>query len=89
VRRVIVRARRAHDGGQYEDVVPATDAGVRVVFGERITAYDWMYVSAPDKVPGLAAALGGTASDDILALVADLDRRERGGVHPSFTSAAA
>jgi hypothetical protein len=67
VRRVIVRDRRAHDG-------------VCVVFGERITAYDWMY---------LVAALGGTASADILALVADLDRRERGSVHTLFTSAAA
>jgi hypothetical protein len=97
VRRVVVRNPLDHAATQDQDETDGTlringadtGPGASGVPGEASIAFDWVYVIAPDKVPGLVAALGGTAGDDVLALVAELDRRERGTVHTLLTRAAA
>jgi hypothetical protein len=47
-----------------------TGPGVSGFFGDAITAYDWAYVIAPERVGTLFTLLGGHDGDDVLDLLA-------------------
>jgi hypothetical protein len=91
VRRVVLHEVSNELGTQHEDAVLEADGTVRItgadcgpgvtdIFGPGITSYDWVYVIAPDRVPDLVAALGGTTADDVLALVAAYYNRVNGQI---------
>src|SRR5258705_8676217 len=92
VRRIVLRDVRNENWTQYEEAVVETDGTVRItgadsgpalsaIFGPGITSYDWVYVIAPDRVPDLAAALGGAATDDVLLLLAAYYERVNGKLY--------
>jgi hypothetical protein len=77
-----LEARRADDGGiviEGQDMGP----GVERAFGDGYTEYEWTWTIASDALPAAIAALGGSAGDDPLPLMAHWCA-ENGGRDPGI-----
>jgi hypothetical protein len=101
-RRIVLRNDRDDRGTRYQDAVLDHDGTLRITghdqgprvsefWGDAITAYEWVYLVASDRIPALLRLLGGHDSDDVLALLAAHHQHAGGQIsdlmnHPNVTA---
>jgi hypothetical protein len=89
VRHVVLCDRRDDQGRYYEEASLLAEGGIRITgddsgskveefFGPGLSDYEWFYEVPPERVPDLLSVLGGSATDDVLTLLAVYYERHGG-----------